>query len=145
MVGLFLFPDDLIRKREINPFFLSEKFCEVSLMAREIMEKTDEIVFAKNRSQQKGTVLERNEFLTLMDVFTIIQRDKYPLLWKTASKVLSIMPTSVECEQSFSCLKNKMHPNMTKENAINQFLSSRRETECWFFNDLSTDDDETIN
>ena len=129
MVGLFLFPEDLIRKREINPFFLSEQFPEVSLMACEILEKADEIILAKNISQQKGTVLERNELLTLMDVFMIIQRDKYPLLWKTASKVLSIMPTSVECEQSFSCLKNKMHLNMTKENAINLFLSSRGETE----------------
>ena len=43
-------------------------------MAREIVERHEEIVFAKNTSQQKDD-LEMNEVLTFIDAFKIIQRE----------------------------------------------------------------------
>ena len=39
LVGLFLFPDDLINKRQINPIFVNGKYPEVPLISREIVEK----------------------------------------------------------------------------------------------------------
>ena len=138
LVGLFLFPNDLIRKREINPIFLSGKYPEIPSLACEIVEKENEIISAKNTSQNGQVAFETKHVITIIDVFVIIQREKYPLLWKTTLKTLSLLPTSVECEQSFSGLKHKMHQNMAKETAFNLFLSSRRKTEyCVFAEDSS--------
>ena len=56
--------------------------------------------------------------ITLMDVFKVVDRNKYPVLWDVVLRVLSYTPTSVSCEQSFSILKRRMHENMKKENAF---------------------------
>ena len=58
------------------------------------------------------------ETITLLDVFEEIGRDDYPELWNNVLQLLSLMPTSVGCEQSFSVLKHKLHTNMKKETAI---------------------------
>ena len=124
MVGLFLFPNDLIRKREINPIFLSGKYPEIPSLACEIVEKENEIISAKNTYQNGPAAFEMKDVITMIDVFVIIQRDKYPVLWKTTLKTVSLLPTSVECEQSFSGLKHKMHQNMAKETAYNLFYQA---------------------
>ena len=43
IVGLFLFPDDLIKKGKINPFFISGKYPEIPIIACDILEKKEAI------------------------------------------------------------------------------------------------------
>ena len=51
-------------------------------------------------------------------MFRVVDQTKYLFLWGTVLRVLSYMPTSVSCEQSFSILKRRMHQNMKKETAF---------------------------
>ena len=125
LVGLFIFPDDLIKRREINPFFMSGKYPEVPLVAREIVEKEEAIrrvavYLTVRRGEGPQTVI-----YTLHDVFQILEKDKYPGLWNLTRRVMSITPTSASCEQSFSCLKHRLHENMKKTTAFNFLLTSQ--------------------
>ena len=47
-----------------------------------------------------------------MDVFGVIPKSYFPSLWKCVVRVLTIMPTTVACEQSFSYFKRTYHSNM---------------------------------
>ena len=73
------------------------------------------------------------EVFTLIDVFTIIQREKYRFFWKTALTALSILPTTVSCEQSFSSLKHEMHQNMAEKTGFDFYQASQVETDCPIF------------
>ena len=119
LVGLFLFPDDLIRRRQINPAFLGPKYPEVRRVSCKIIEREREIRMRKHNSSGSEQNEEyTQEPITLLDVFEEIGRDDYPELWNVVLQLLSLMPTSVGCEQSFSVLKHKLHTNMKKETAI---------------------------
>ena len=60
-----------------------------------------------------------------MDVFHVIEKGRYPVLWSLVVKAMSFMPTSASCEQSFSRLKHRLHENMKKTNAFNFLLTSQ--------------------
>ena len=68
-------------------------------------------------SERDGVDCDENEVITFAHVFDVVEKTKYPLLWKSTLNALSFLPTTVGREQSFSFLKHKMHQNMTKENA----------------------------
>ena len=53
----------------------------------------------------------------LLDVFKIVEKTSFPRLWRFVLKSLSIMPTSVACEQSFSYFKRSRHKNMGEKTA----------------------------
>ena len=72
MVGVFLFPDDLLRKRQINPSFISGQYPEIPLMAREIVEKENELSAFKKSSQDDGETNKTREEITLYEVFKVI-------------------------------------------------------------------------
>ena len=50
--------------------------------------------------------------VSLHDVFMVVERTKFPLLWREVMKIHTIIPTTVSCEQSFSVMKQSFHPNM---------------------------------
>ena len=125
IVGLFLFPDDLIKKREINPLFISGKYPEVPLMARDILVKEDIIKCKTRHSTQRTNGEPETYIITLSDVFKIIEKGNYPQLWNLTKRVMSVTPTSASCEQSFSCLKRRLHENMKKKTAFNFLLTSQ--------------------
>ena len=52
----------------------------------------------------------------IIDVFRVFPREGFPILWRLV-RVLTIMPTTVACEQSFSYLKRTLHSNMGEETA----------------------------
>ena len=127
VVGIFLFPDDLIKKREINPRFVSGKYPEIPLLATEILQSVEEI---------KNIILRRREddsnmsIITLLDVFQILPRNRYPFLWHVTMRILSFMPTSASCEQCFSCLRRRLHENMAKTTVFNFLLTCQKHP--WF-------------
>ena len=53
----------------------------------------------------------------IIDVFRVFSRDCFPLMWRFVVRVLTIIPTTVACEQSFSYLKRTLHSNMGEETA----------------------------
>ena len=56
LIGLFLFPDDLIKKRRVNPLFISGKYPEVPLITREILDKEEMI-----KSSAVNSISYRND------------------------------------------------------------------------------------
>ena len=118
-VGIMLFPEDLIRRRSINTFFLSGHFPEIQQIAEEIIRKEALIIQRVNTSSHHNEDVDgRNTVITLLDVFKIISPNNYPFLWDVTLKTTTVMPTSVNCEQSFSRLRNKMHENMKQETSF---------------------------
>ena len=59
-----------------------------------------------------------NNAITLFDVFKVVDRTRFQVLWDIVLRVLTYTPTSVSCEQSFSILKRRLHENMKKETAF---------------------------
>ena len=53
----------------------------------------------------------------LLDVFEIFPRAVLKNLWLFVVRTLTIMPTTVACEQSFSYFKRTQHINMSEETA----------------------------
>ena len=54
--------------------------------------------------------------ITLNVVFRYINKSDFPLLWKSLLEINAINPTTVSCEQSFSCLKHTKHFNTKSDN-----------------------------
>mgnify|MGYP004660603013 FL=1 len=55
----------------------------------------------------------------ITDALSTKQKELFPQLWRFVVRLLTIMPTTVECEQSFSYFKRTAHINMSEENAKN--------------------------
>ena len=64
----------------------------------------------------KDDQVDKVSLITLLDVFTVVERTRYPILWDIVLRVLSYIQTSVSCEQSFCILKRRMPENTKKEN-----------------------------
>ena len=88
LVGLFIFPDDLIKRRQINPIFLEERFSEVRTISREIVEKEELIKTTKHKRHRLQNVEHLEETITLLDVLETIERDNFPVLWGITLKLL---------------------------------------------------------
>ena len=116
LVGVFIFPDDLIKHQMVNHFFLGGRYPEIDEISREILTKKDQIIRRVQTSVQ--TRQRQTQTITLLDVFKVVDRSNYPFLWEVVVRTLAVLPTTVSCEQSFSCLKHKLHENMLKENAF---------------------------
>ena len=62
----------------------------------------------------------------LLDVFSVIPKEAFPKLWAFVVKFLTVIPTSVACEQSFSYFRRTIHTNMSEETGM-VFLFKRLE------------------
>ena len=119
IVGIFLFPDEFIKHRIINQYLVSGNFPEIMQILTDIVNNEEAI---KNESIMIHAQNEWGESalktITLLDVFQVIKHDNYPFLWEMTVKALTIMPTTVSCEQQFSQLRHKLHYNMAKETSF---------------------------
>ena len=114
-VGIHLFPDDLIKKNTINPLFLSGKYPEIPLMASEIVSNRELFMHHNMETADQMTKNTGSDStITLQDVFKMVKKETYPFLWGVTLRMIAIMPTSASCEQSFSCLKHRLHENIKK-------------------------------
>ena len=71
--------------------------------------------------------------MTLLEVFDYVDREKYPMLWRTVKKTLTMFATTVSCEQYFSRLRNKCHEKMKKETAFS-FVSASERRKTFYYN-----------
>ena len=91
------------------------------MLTREINIKKNSILDGFNQRISRATELTGYDVVskvTFHDVFMVVERGKYPLLWREVMKLHTIIPTTVSCEQSFSVLKHSFHVNMKTRNVI---------------------------
>ena len=132
-VDVFLFPDKLIREREVNEFFVSGRYPEIQRMATEILNNVQSDANWAMINQMSGeTDGVRMNQITLLEVFDHVDREQYPMLWRTVKKTLTMFATTVSCEQYFSRLRNKHHENMKKETAFS-FVSVSEKRKRFYY------------
>ena len=114
---VYVFPGEFLESSTVKECLLSSFQGEVAKICVEMNGKRDLIL----SSFQKGsheTIDEKKAIIdiTLDDLFPFVNRSDYPSLWKCVLKVRSIIPTTVSCEQSFSCLKRSNRVNTKIDN-----------------------------
>ena len=83
-------------------------FLEINREKESILDKFRERI----TKAEELTGLDVVSKVSLHDVFMVVERTKFPLLWREVMKLHTIIPTTVSCEQSFSVLKHSFHVNM---------------------------------
>ena len=91
-------------------------------------------VFVASSHQRGNNLSEKEEKIrldlrisiepNLLDVFQLVPKTSLQKIWRFVVRNLTIMPTSVACEQSFSYFKRTRHINMGDETA-KKFLFAR--------------------
>ena len=127
------FPDDFIRERKVNQFFLSGQFPEIRRIMTDIVNHQETIM---NCCTMVDTQTEMGEVkmktVTLFDGFKIVNPVNFPSLWDITLTAITILPTTVSCEQQFSRLRQRLHENMRKETSF-AFLSMSQKRKAFVF------------
>ena len=76
-------------------------------------------------SHKVGFVVESR--LSLTDVFQVVDREAYPLLRRSLTKLMTILPTTVSCERCFSVIKRSIHTNMKSDTFIANVMNKLHE------------------
>ena len=77
-----------------------------------------------SREMAMVNLLQIRPVPNLVDAFKAVPKDRFPLVWRFLVRTLTILPTTVACEQSFRYLKRTLHANMS-ETTAKYFLFSR--------------------
>ena len=89
--------------------------------------KTNERSATLRRLEREVWNLFETEIPTnIIDVFKVVPKERFPFLWRVVVRVLTTMPTTVSCEQSFSYFKRTIHTNMGEKTA--DFSNGKNET-----------------
>ena len=108
-------PHQIICNESIPSFVPPFLKREMMLLAHEMTIKKNSILEGFRQRISKAAELTGFDVVSkvsLHDVFMVVERGKYPLLWREVMKIHTIIPTTVSCEQSFSVMKHSFHPNM---------------------------------
>ena len=108
-------PHFMVINNRIQPFVPPSMQREMIMLFHDINRQRDSILdkfWQRIARAEELAGFEIVSRLSLHDVFMVIERSKFPLLWREAMKLRTIIPTTVTCEQSFSVMKNLFHPNM---------------------------------
>ena len=76
-------------------------------------------------SHKVGFVVESR--LSLTDVFQVVDREAYPLLRRSLTKLMTILPTTVSRERCFSVIKRSIHTNMKSDTFIANVMNKLHE------------------
>ena len=69
------------------------------------------------REKDVMNILQMKTVPDIIDAFGVVPRDDFLGLWGVVVRLLTILPTTVSCEQSFSYFKRTLHTNMSGETA----------------------------
>ena len=118
LFDVYIFPDEFLRDSTIKEYLLNSFNGEVRRLCIAMSGKKEAIMsdFTDNSANTDTAADRRTRKITLDDVFQHINVSSFPLLWKSVLEVRAVNPTTVSCEQSFSCLKHSNHVNMKSEN-----------------------------
>ena len=78
----------------------------------------------KKLEKELRKLFEITTITNFIDVFVVVPKTDYPSMWKFVVRILTIIPTTVACEQSFSYFKRTLHTNMGEKTA-KSFLFAR--------------------
>ena len=127
------FPDEFIKERKVNEFFLSGNFPEIVRIMTDIVTHQEAIMdCCVSIDNGTGSAVMKRKTVTLFEVFKIVNRTNYPFLWDITLKAITILPTTVSCEQQFSRLRHKLHENMRKETSFAFLSMSQKRKEFSF-------------
>ena len=121
------FPDLLVPT--FRHFGISEEWSSFFVLAflkkGEVLQATVERnqVYGR-REREMRHLLQVPRTPNLVDAFGVVGKAGYNNLWRFFVRMLTIMPTTVACEQSFSFFKRTIHSNMSEETA-KFFLNGR--------------------
>ena len=101
--------------------FISVALLRRDDIVRRRLEEAESLCKSENNIQE---LLRIQPTTNLLDVFRAIDKNEYPNIWRFVIRNLTIMPTTVACEQSFSYFKRTAHINMSETTAKN-FLFAR--------------------
>ena len=122
LVQFFTFPHNIVHHIELFPSSCPQALKdEVERIVCEILTKSQQIIEVYNQRRLRLTEKAGIDVLTqvnLSDVFQVVKREAYPLLWGEMVKTLTVLPTTVSCEQCFSVVKHSIHVNMKAETFI---------------------------
>ena len=118
LFDVYVFPCEFLRNSTVKQHLLSEYDGEVVRLCVQTSQMKDALLSSfkdKYNMEERGTDTTGTT-INLGDVFQHVPQSHYPELWKCVLAVRAINPTTVSCEQSFSCLKHSHHVNMKMEN-----------------------------
>ena len=112
-----------------QPFGISEEWPRFFVLAflkkEEVLQVADERSHVYGpREREMRILLQTPRTPNLVDGFGVVGKTGYNNLWRFFVRLLTIMPTTVACEQSFSFFKRTIHTNMSEETA-KIFLNGR--------------------
>ena len=115
------FPHSLIYDNSLMTIIPDVLRAEVFRMAQGISthkHRTNEVNREKMKilSNEDGFVVYGPT--SLSDVFTVLNSEDFPLLWREYLKMNTIFQTKVSCEQTFSVIRRSFHFNMKKDTII---------------------------
>ena len=117
--------DAIVNVHLTGPLSETEIGGEWGWFMRDVLSHRDVIVMAagerlgplSSREKDVRTEIQTPPTPSIIDVFGVLIRQNFSLMWRFVVRLLTIMPTTVACEQSFSNLKRTLHSNMGEETA----------------------------
>ena len=115
---VYMFPGEFLRNTTVKQYLLSELDGEVNRLCARLfmMQKELRKIFKIDAVESNDNIHHPDTHITLAGIFRYVDHSEFPLLWKSVFEVLCINPTTVTCEQSFSCLKHSNHVNTKIDN-----------------------------
>ena len=113
-------PHDLVHV--FRQFGISEEWPRFFVLAflkkEEVLQVADERSHVYGpREREMRLLLQTPRTPNLVDGFGVNGKTGFNNLWRFLVRMLTIMPTTVACEQSFSFFKRTIHTNMSEETA----------------------------
>ena len=118
LLDVYTFPNEFLLFSTIKQHLLFEYNGDVRRLCVAMIGMKEVILSSSGASatDRDNTTDNSIHQITLNDVFEHINPSEFPWLWKCVLEVRAINPTTVSCEQSFSCLKRSHRVNMRSEN-----------------------------
>ena len=123
-------PQNMIQNHTIPPFTNQDIENGIRSIENEIRLRRTQIIekcLERCRHLSQITGIDVISPTNLMDLFSVIERQRYPLLWREVIKANTTLPTTVSCEQSFSVMKHTIHINMNPRTIISKTINKQHE------------------
>ena len=93
-----------------------------TFMNRALWARDDVLAWTRERLARLTTtetkamdLLDTRTLPNIIDAFHVIDRREFPYIWRFLIRVLTIIPTTVACVQSFSYFKRTIHTNIPRK------------------------------
>ena len=137
LLRFFSLPHDLITNSSLQSVSDEALQTEVQTLSVILAEQRNEITeeYLQRRLHLSRLVgIDVSSQANLFDVFSVVGKQRLPLLWREMMKIDTIFATTVTCEQCFSVMKHTIHVNMKCDTltakVINKLHDGKTIKEC---------------